>query len=118
VTLADVQTTARDVSRNKVRVVLSLLKEMGVVHEGRSSRYRLVRRDLDEAALRDLARAYEERHQKEVERLDRMVMYGQTALCRWNVLLEYFGEKSPQERCGHCDGCERPLDPRLLQPAV
>ncbi|HEX5758156.1 MAG TPA: ATP-dependent DNA helicase RecQ [Thermoanaerobaculia bacterium] len=48
------------------------------------------------------------------ERLERMVHYGQTALCRWRTLLEGFGEPAeealPEGRCCHCDRCERPLE--------
>ena len=40
-------------------------------------------------------------------RLDRMIAYAQTALCRWKVLLDYFAGEAPFERCGHCDTCER-----------
>ena len=36
-----------------------------------------------------------------------MVFYAQTGLCRWRVLLEYFGESLTGERCGHCDNCLR-----------
>jgi ATP-dependent DNA helicase RecQ len=118
VALADLQATARDVSKNKIRVVLSLLKDMGVVREARGSQFHLARGGVGEQALEQMAKRYEERQQKEVERLEQMVIYAQTALCRWKVLLEYFAEKPLQEQCGHCDGCQRPLDPRLLTPAV
>jgi ATP-dependent DNA helicase RecQ len=34
-----------------------------------------------------------------------MIIYAQTALCRWKNLMEYFGEDLPAQRCGHCDNC-------------
>jgi superfamily II DNA helicase RecQ len=34
-----------------------------------------------------------------------MVVYGQTALCRWAMILKYFGEDDVTEQCGHCDNC-------------
>ena len=39
------------------------------------------------------------------DKLDRMIVYAQTALCRWKNMTEYFGEEFPAQRCGHCDNC-------------
>jgi ATP-dependent DNA helicase RecQ len=36
-----------------------------------------------------------------------MIIYAQTALCRWRVLLEYFGDAVDWDRCGACDTCVR-----------
>jgi ATP-dependent DNA helicase RecQ len=36
-----------------------------------------------------------------------MVFYAQTGLCRWRVILGYFGERLEGERCGRCDNCRR-----------
>ena len=52
-----------------------------------------------------LASVYAERAERDREKLERMVFYAQTGFCRWRVLLEYFGETLPGERCGHCDNC-------------
>ena len=41
------------------------------------------------------------------DKVERMSFYAQSALCRWETLLEYFGETS-HEPCGHCDNCLRP----------
>jgi ATP-dependent DNA helicase RecQ len=46
-----------------------------------------------------------------------MVLYAQTALCRWKLLLGYFGEEVPWERCGHCDNCARPIEEPVPRPA-
>ena len=58
-----------------------------------------------------------ERRQAEYQKLDKMMDYGGAA-CRRRYLLEYFGEKTPFERCGTCDGCRAgtplPLGPRSL----
>src|SRR6185369_14069683 len=37
------------------------------------------------------------------KRLQAMVDLCETALCRWQALLAYFGEEAP--RCGRCDLC-------------
>jgi superfamily II DNA helicase RecQ len=34
-----------------------------------------------------------------------MIVYSQTAMCRWRKLLEYFDGTSPLDHCGHCDRC-------------
>jgi superfamily II DNA helicase RecQ len=48
------------------------------------------------------------------EKLDRMMLYAQTALCRWQILSKYFaGESEQTEECKTCDNCARPLAQRL-----
>ena len=34
-----------------------------------------------------------------------MIVYAQTALCRWKPLLEALGETVEWEQCGRCDNC-------------
>ena len=34
-----------------------------------------------------------------------MIIYAQTALCRWKPLLESLGETVEWEQCGRCDNC-------------
>ncbi len=49
------------------------------------------------AALRELRLA----------KLERMVQYATAAICRWRVLLHYFGE-ARTDGCGRCDLCRNP----------
>ena len=55
--------------------------------------------------IADIARLYEARSADDREKLERMVIYGQTALCRWSMILKYFGETEVAKQCGHCDNC-------------
>ena len=91
---------------SRLRVVLALLKDAGIARELRGARIRL-RRERPEAEILDLAARYQQRAEADRARLDRMIMYAQTGLCRWRVLLEYFGEATEREQCGHCDNCTR-----------
>jgi ATP-dependent DNA helicase RecQ len=114
--LAEVQDAAAGVAKTKVRVVLAALKDMGVVREARGARYRLVRPDLDEAALREIASAFERRSDSDRDKIERMVGYAQSARCRWRTLLAYFGEETGPASCGICDNCRNPLDERIEPP--
>jgi ATP-dependent DNA helicase RecQ len=110
-TLEEVQASLPEVPGGKVRVVLAALERLGQV--ARLDDRRFVRvddapLDADAAAV---AEAYEARRAADRERLERMVLYAQTARCRWKALLEYFGEPAEWDACGHCDSCRRPAAP-------
>lgn len=109
VELATVNDQANTVSDSKVRVVLSLLKEMKVVKELRGLKFRLLKADVTQPELQYLARMSEEKVNKDKEKLERMMQYGQSARCRWRLLHDYFGEAMEEERCGNCDNCVHPL---------
>jgi ATP-dependent DNA helicase RecQ len=116
VALATVQEDANTVSDGKVRAVLSLLKEMTLVKELRGSNFRLVKAYLKLAELEALARLSEEKVEKDKEKLERMMQYGQSARCRWRLLHDYFGEEMEDERCGTCDNCIHPLEEQIALP--
>ena len=114
--LLSVQEHANTVSDAKVRVVLSLLKEMKVVKELRGSQFRLLKGDVAQGELKDLSRLSEEKVSKDKEKLERMMQYGQSAMCRWRLLHDYFGEEMQDERCGNCDNCVHPLEEKIALP--
>src|SRR5689334_17259813 len=114
VTPSAVQEHVNLVADGKVRVVLSLLKELKLVKELRGGRFRLLRTDVKQAELEELARLSEEKTEKDKEKLERMMQYGQSARCRWCLLHEYFGEVMEEGRCGMCDNCVHPLEEQLL----
>jgi ATP-dependent DNA helicase RecQ len=37
-----------------------------------------------------------------------MIFYAQSGLCRWKLLLDYFGAEENFEACGTCDNCLHP----------
>ncbi len=106
VTLDAVQKTAEDVPKSKVRVVLAAMKDLHLVrHE--EGRFALLRAGLGASDLDSISRAYEERQRADYDKLERMVLYAQTALCRWKILLDYFGERVDWDSCHACDTCAR-----------
>jgi len=114
VALATVQENANTVAAGKVRVVLSLLKELKLVRELRASRFGLLRGEVKYDEIKELARLAEERVEKDKEKLERMMQYGQSAKCRWRLLHDYFGEEMKEERCGTCDNCIHPLEEQIV----
>jgi len=113
VPLEGVQEGAPSVAKTKTRVVLSMLKEAGAVAELRGTRFRLLREGLGTAEFEAMAREFEERGARDREKLERVMLYGQSAECRWKLLHEYFGEEFEEGVCGLCDNCRQPLEERL-----
>jgi len=110
VAAGEVQKRAAGVAQAKVKVVLAMMKDLEILAERSPGQYRLLRGDLGRKELDGMADRYEKRAETDRERLRRMVLYAQTALCRWKALLDYFGEQLGEERCGHCDNCARPIE--------
>jgi ATP-dependent DNA helicase RecQ len=107
---------ADGVAATKARVILAAMKEMKIVREERRGRYRLLRGDLGSEEIGELSAQYREKAEKEREKIERMVMYAQSALCRWKSLLAYFGDEPAFDTCGACDNCENPPDARIKPP--
>jgi ATP-dependent DNA helicase RecQ len=111
VTLAAVQDDAAGVAKTKVRVILSLLKDWEVVRQHRPMAFSVRKAGLTEADLQQLTAFYDARNQRDRDKLDQMIVYAQTALCRWRNLVNYFGEDAGWETCGNCDNCTRQAQP-------
>jgi ATP-dependent DNA helicase RecQ len=93
--------------------VLSLLKETKLVRELRGARFKLSRADAGRAELEAAARQFEEQGERDRAKLERMMLYGQSAACRWRLLHEYFAAPFAEGRCGNCDNCLHPLEEQL-----
>jgi ATP-dependent DNA helicase RecQ len=121
VSLAAVQEDAAGVAKSKVRVILSLLKEWGIVRQQRASGFRVIKSGLAESDLQRMNEFYEARNQRDRDKLDQMIVYAQTALCRWKNLITYFEESVDWDACGTCDNCAKggvtaSESPRLPSP--
>jgi ATP-dependent DNA helicase RecQ len=115
--LGEVHERSGGVAKTKVRVVLATMKDLELVAETEPGQYRLLRGGLSGPELEEMARRYEERAEHDRERLKRMMLYAQTALCRWKAILDYFGEETGWERCGQCDNCSRPIEEPVVPRA-
>jgi ATP-dependent DNA helicase RecQ len=113
VELSAVQEAAVAVGATRVRVVLSLLKELNLVRELRGARFKLLKSDISREELEALSRRLEESGERDREKLERMMLYGQSAACRWKLLHEYFDTPFDEGRCGNCDNCLHPLDEQI-----
>jgi ATP-dependent DNA helicase RecQ len=78
----------------------------------RGARTQLMKRRLSEAARAEELQRLEEKRQNDETNLERMIAYGQTALCRWRSLLDYFKAEGMEAgfRCGTCDSCRNPIE--------
>jgi ATP-dependent DNA helicase RecQ len=116
VALSSIQSAATFVAKSKVRSVLTVMKEAGIVRELRGSRFRLTRTAVDAGQLEEVARTYADRRDADRTKLERMEAYAQSATCRWKLLLDYFGETDGVEACGECDNCRNPLEAQHAPP--
>ena len=103
-TLASLRESLPGVAGSKIRVLLSALKDRKIATERRGAGFRR-RVELPAERAEGLMRAYASRAEADRLKLDAMVVYAQTALCRWKPLLESLGEQVDWSQCGHCDNC-------------
>ena len=78
--------------------------------------YQLEDRRTQQFFISGKKRKSEEQIKNEKEKLERMMQYGQSAMCRWRLLHDYFDEEMEEERCGTCDNCVHPLEEQILAP--
>lgn len=114
--LAMIQESAGAVAKTKVRVILSAMKEMGLIKEARGAQFKLLKGGLKPEELARISKQYEQKGEKDREKLEQMMLYAQSGACRWKILLEYFGEEEDFDRCGDCDNCLHPLEEQIAPP--
>jgi ATP-dependent DNA helicase RecQ len=115
ISFAQLHAALPEVSESRLQVMLKLLKDGGVLDQDEEMAFHLLKRQVKPRELAALVEIYRDRAAHDHEALERMVFYAQTGFCRWKVLLEYFGEEVPWDRCGGCDNCVRPPE-RELSP--
>ena len=99
---------AADVPLKKTRVVLSFLKDAGYAREIGAQSFAPIGDEPDAAALAKAATRYEQKRTQDRARLQSMLRYAQSHLCRNKLLFAYFGyAEDAAEPCGTCDNCGR-----------
>jgi ATP-dependent DNA helicase RecQ len=119
VTSAQLHEAVAPLAKTKAKVVVARLKEAGILREPRVGRLQLAR-VMSSKQVEELAAEWTRRAEKDREKLDRMESYARSALCRWRVLRDYFGDESEEQRCGVCDNCRRGLaeQAEVLAPSI
>ncbi|MCA1587088.1 MAG: RecQ family zinc-binding domain-containing protein [Acidobacteria bacterium] len=102
-TFDEIRTATPAIGASKIRVMLTVLKQAGLIRERRVPRFEMTPRLFAES-VESVAAAYDERRQRDHTKLEQMVVYAQTALCRTAALLDALGETGV-DRCGTCDNC-------------
>ncbi|MDQ6734068.1 MAG: RecQ family zinc-binding domain-containing protein [Nitrospirota bacterium] len=85
-----------------MKVIVALLEATGLVERGR--RLRKVRDFSSDEEFHAFLEEYEQRHVSDRDRLDSMMRYGQTTMCRVRFLTRYFANEIGKD-CKHCDNC-------------
>jgi ATP-dependent DNA helicase RecQ len=100
----------------KARVVLSFLKEIGFAAEAPGQQFAPLA--AQPPSLIELARAtrrYEQKRAQDRARLQAILRYTQSHLCRARLLVTYFGYTDGPD-CGACDNCQRAHVPAAMPP--
>jgi ATP-dependent DNA helicase RecQ len=96
--------TASELPERRVKVVVAQLDAAGVV-ERRPRGLRKLREFASTDEFERFLSAYEERGLSDRERLQSIMRYAESTMCRMKFMREYFGEE-PGSDCGHCDNCK------------
>ncbi len=106
-TAAELQQHAR-LPRGKLRVLLSLLRQEGLLERNSEGLLRWGKKPLlDDAQLEAMLGGHRQKREQDREALERMTFYATTGMCRWQVLLSGLGSDELAQRCGACDNCVR-----------
>src|SRR5262249_48627379 len=89
VSVTDIENGAAGVPRSKCQVILALLEDLGVVREVEYGQFELLNADLGHNEILVLTREFEQKSERDRVKLERMMLYGQSAECRWRLLHEY-----------------------------
>lgn len=105
-------------AKTKISVIFSLLKQSKILGETKKLGLHLKKDSLKEVDLIKIAATYTARAEKDQQKLNQVIRYAQTALCRWRMIMHYFDEEIEEGLCGHCDNCLKPDRHDLTMMAV
>jgi ATP-dependent DNA helicase RecQ len=96
--------TVPNIGRDKLRVMMTTLRHKRLVRSRRNGQTE-ISPALFSGSLEPLGEEYAARRERDKARLEQMIIYAQTALCRTRLLVEALGEPASWERCEACDNC-------------
>jgi ATP-dependent DNA helicase RecQ len=92
--------------RGKLTACLQLLASSAIVAPTGGNGWRLLIPDVDRRQLERLADQSRERLTQQEVRLQQMIEYAESQSCRWQRILDYFGEMPEAlTSCNRCDHC-------------
>ena len=114
VTFAALASSLPEFSDGHLKVCLKLLKDGKLLRQDRKLGYSLKAPSAKSPSYAQLAQIYVDKQERDKQALEQMVAYAQSGLCRWKLLLDYFGDAGDFARCCTCDNCQSP--PALAAP--
>ncbi|MFO1395665.1 MAG: ATP-dependent DNA helicase RecQ [Burkholderiales bacterium] len=118
VAFATLRASLPNIAATKIKVAAKLLIDSGFVRRAAGGALQAGTGATDASRVGELAHGYADKAEQDREKLERMVFYAQTGICRWRVLLEYFADSLPDDRCGTCDNCRREQRAARAAPAA
>lgn len=93
---------------DRIAKTVEYLEEKGFLESkpaGARRRFRRLVRNIDqEAVTKRLTHRFLQHERRQIDRIDEILAYASTPMCRTAYLLQYYGEEG-LTRCGHCDRC-------------
>ena len=102
------------VGKRRTEVILNLLRENNLIRRSRTGYIRTGDTPPTAAEAEHLLQTYDDRAQRDKDRLAEMMHYAETAGCRVQIIRAYFGDEEG-DPCGRCDNCL--AHTRSTQPA-
>ncbi|MBV6323726.1 RecQ family ATP-dependent DNA helicase [Duganella sp. HSC-15S17] len=108
-TEAELKPLLEQTPAGQLKICLKMLKDGKLLKRNRKLAYVLSGGSPKAADFQRMAQLYVDKHERDRQGLDQMVAYAQSGCCRWELLLDYFGDCPPDfARCCRCDNCLSP----------
>lgn len=104
-----------NIPKKKIAVILSLFKRLKIAKQTKSLGISLVKAELTPPQVENLASVYKDRAANDKSNLNQVIIYAQSALCRWKNILQYFKDETFMEACEVCDNCKSPTRRELTE---
>ena len=109
VTFERIDAALGDMAAGKIKIGLKLLKDGCLLRQNRALAFLSGKAEASAALFDELAEVYARKQERDRAALGQMVSYAVSGLCRWKVMLDYFGDDVPGfEQCCRCDNCLNP----------